>query len=126
METNVTNNENVQGMFFCWTQVSRRMQKTMSEAEYELLTWMLDNLVHCVTTDFEATVYNVHRQVIEANRKRIDPETEPELTLLYGEANELTSGFIRVERSGDAKACINIPVIDWRGTASGSEEWERD
>lgn len=126
METNVTIPENVQGMFFCWTQVSRRMQKTMNEVEYELLTWMLDSLVHCVTTDFEATVYNVHRKVREVNSKRIDPESEPELTLLYGEANELTSGFIRVERSGDAKACINIPVIDWRGTASGSEEWERD
>lgn len=113
-------------MFLCWTQVSRRMQKTMNEAEYDLLTWMLDNLVHRVTTDFEATVYNVGRQVDEANKRRIDPETEPELLLEYSEPDELTSGFIRVERSGEPKAVINIPVIDWRGTAPGSEEWERE
>ncbi|MBR4243188.1 MAG: hypothetical protein IKR98_04750 [Bacteroidaceae bacterium] len=126
MKTNEVNNENVQGMFLCWTQVSRRMQKTMNEAEYDLLTWMLDNLVHRVTTDFEATVYNVGRQVDEANKRRIDPETEPELLLEYSEPDELTSGFIRVERSGEPKAVINIPVIDWRGTAPGSEEWERE
>ena len=78
-------------------------------------SWMLDNLVHRVTTDFEATVYNVHRRVSEANSKRIDPETEKELTLFYGETDELTSGYIRIEREGEPRACINIPVIDWRG-----------
>lgn len=126
MKTNEVNNENVQGMFLCWTQVSRRMQKTMNEAEYDLLTWMLDNLVHRVTTDFYATMYNVGRQVDEANKRRIDPETEPELDLVFNEPDELTSGYIRVERSGEPKAVINIPVIDWRGTAPGSEEWERE
>lgn len=126
MKTNEVNNENVQGMFLCWTQVSRRMQKTMNETEYDLLTWMLDNLVHRVTTDFQATVYNVGRQVDEANKRRIDPETEPELDLVFYEPDELTSGYIRVERSGEPKAVINIPVIDWRGTAPGSEEWERE
>lgn len=126
MKTNEVNNENVQGMFLCWTQVSRKMQKTMSEAEYDLLTWMLDNLVHRVTTDFEATVYNVNHIMGYFNMKRIDPETEPELVLEYSEPDELTSGYIRVKRLGEPKAVINIPVIDWRGTAPGSEEWERE
>lgn len=120
------NNENVQGMFLCWTQVSRRMQKTMSETEYDLLTWMLDNLVHRVTTDFEATVYNVNHMMGYFNMKRIDPEMEPELVLEYREPDELTSGYIRVKRLGEPKSVINIPVIDWRGTAPGSEEWERE
>ena len=124
MKTNEVNPENMQGMFLCWLQVSRRMQKTMSVAEYDLLTWMLDNLVHRVTTDFEATVYNVNHMMGCFNTKRIDPETEPELLLEYSEPDELTSGYIRVKRLGEPKAVINIPVIDWRGTAPGSEEWE--
>ena len=112
------NIEDVQGMFFCWTQVSRRMQKTMSEREKELVDWLLENVVHRVMAQgnergFEDLIQKALAQCdfAEPNRHHFD----------FDAPAELTSGSVRIWRQGDTKACINIPIIDWRGTVGLGE-----
>lgn len=126
MKTNeVTNAENdMQGMFFCWTQVSRRMEKTQTLAEWGLKNWLLENVVHRVVDakSWKKAVRKIEERMERANRTKNDNDLR--LQLDYGTPDEVCSGYVRIWRQGDAKACINIPVIDWRGTASGSEERE--
>ena len=111
MKTNEVNNENVQGMFLCWLQVSNRIQKNMTDAERDLVCWLLNNAVHRVT-DAEDIFIEAR---INGAVERADFGTPFSHKVYFHAPDELTSGFIRIERSGDPKACINIPVIDWRG-----------
>lgn len=115
MKTNEVNQENVQGMFLCWIQVSNKMQKSETEAEWTLLSWLYENAVHrTVTTDgWRRLCKAIDARVEEANRGRY--EVDSPLMMNYHAPDELTSGYIRISRQADRKACINIPVIDWRG-----------
>ena len=112
METKSINQEDVQGMFFCWTQVSRRMQKSMSEREKELVDWLLESMVHrVIANDNEDAVDDLIRKALA----QCD-FAEPHVHDFYFDApGELSSGCIRIWRRGDPKAVINIPIIDWRG-----------
>ena len=113
--TNVTKPENVQGMFLCWLQVSRRMEKTMSLAEWELKNWLLENAVHCTIPDLEwpSAMKAIRERVSTANAHK-NADDAP-LDFRWSRPDEVSSGYIRIEREGDPKAVMNIPVIDWRG-----------
>lgn len=116
MKTNeVTNPENVQGMFLCWVQVSNRMQKSMTLQEWELQGWLLDNVVHCVVKEenWKRLCKAIDRRIEEAHQRM--NEDDSHLQTFFHAPDELTSGCIRIWRQADRKACINIPVIDWRG-----------
>lgn len=113
--TNVTNPENVQGMFLCWLQVSRRMEKTMTLAEWNLKNWLLENAVHCTIHAREwDTVMDVIRDHVSDANVHKNPDADP-LNIGWSRPDEVSSGYIRIERDGDPKAVMNVPVIDWRG-----------
>ena len=116
MKTNEVNQENVQGMFLCWIQVSNKMQKSETEAEWALLSWLYENAVHrTVTTDGWLRLCKaIDARVEEANRGRYDVDSP--LDSDYHSPVGLTSGYIRIWRMKDPMAGINIPVIGWRGT----------
>lgn len=115
METNeVMNPENVQGMFLCWLQVSRRMEKVMNANEQRMKQTLLDKYVHrTITTetfrrmmaDHEKALQKYNQEVIESYRLRLE----------YSEPDEVSSGYIRISRENDPKAVMNVPIIDWRG-----------
>ena len=115
--TNVMNPENVQGMFLCWLQVSRKMQKSMTLQEWELQGWLLDNVVHRVVKEeaWKGLCKAIEAVMEEGNRRKNEDDSPLQMT--YHAPDELTSGCIRIWRQTDPKAVINIPVIDWRGEA---------
>ena len=115
MKTNEVNPENVQGMFLCWLQVSRRMEKTMSLVEWELKNWLLEHAVHCTIPDLEwpSSMKAIRERVSTVNAHK-NADDAP-LNFTWSRPAEVSSGCIRIEREGDAKAVMNIPVIDWRG-----------
>ncbi|MBQ8937736.1 MAG: hypothetical protein IJ142_00445 [Bacteroidaceae bacterium] len=115
METNeVMNPENVQGMFLCWLQVSRRMEKVMNTDEQRMRQTLLDKYVHRTITsetfrrmmaEHEKKLQKYNREVIESYQLRLE----------YSEPDEVSSGYIRISRENDPKAVMNVPIIDWRG-----------
>ena len=115
MKTNEVNNENVLGMFLCWIQVSNKLQKSETESEWTLLSWLYENAVHrTVTSDgWRRLCKAIDARVELAHQQMFDDESP--LQTEYHAPDELTSGYIRIWRKTEPKACINIPVIDWRG-----------
>ncbi len=113
--TNVTNPENVQGMFLCWLQVSRRMEKTKTVEEWRLGDWLLENVVHRTihAREWDAAMQAIRKRMSEANAQK-NPDDSP-LNITWSEPDEVSSGYIRIIRDSDPKAVMNIPVIDWRG-----------
>jgi hypothetical protein len=111
----MTCGEDVEGMFLCWVQVSRRMEKTLTLAEWRLKAWLLERVVHRTVTvsGWEASMEAIRERVCEANALK-NPDDAP-LNIVWSEPDEVSSGCIRIERDGDAKAVMNVPVIDWRG-----------
>ena len=109
------NPENVQGMFLCWLQVSRRMEKTTSLTEWNLENWLLENFVHRTIPDLEwPSAMKAIRESVSKVNARKTPDDAP-LDFRWSRPDEVSSGYIRIEREGDPKAVMNIPVIDWRG-----------
>lgn len=115
MKTNEVNQENVQGMFLCWVQVSNKMQKSMTLPEWALINWLSENIVHrTVTTDGWQQLCKAVDDRVELAHQQMNEEDSP-LDSDFHAPDELTSGYIRIWHQADRKACINIPVIDWRG-----------
>lgn len=113
METNVTNIEDVQGMFFCWTQVSRKMMKVQNLADYVLQGWLLNNVVHRVV---DAHQWNEAVGSIRVKLAALNEQNgEETLAMEAVKPDDLCSGYIRIWREDSPRAIINIPVIDWRG-----------
>ena len=115
METNeVMNPENVQGMFLCWLQVSRRMEKVMNENEQRMRQTLLENYVHCsITAEVFRRMMAEHEQHLQTYNQEVGEEYR--LCLDYSEPDEVSSGYIRIWRRADPKAVMNVPIIDWRG-----------
>lgn len=117
MKTNEVNNENVQGMFLCWTQVSNKTQKSMKLPEWALINWLSEHIVHrTVTTDGWQRLCKAVEERVELAHQQMNDEDSP-LDSDFHAPDDLTSGYIRIWRRTDPKACINIPIIDWRGKA---------
>lgn len=112
--TNVTNPENVQGMFLCWLQVSRRMEKVMNANEQHMRQTLLDNYVHRTITSEDFRKLMVEHELHLAKYNQL-VEEEKRLRLEYSEPDEVSSGYFRISRLHDPKAVMNVPVIDWRG-----------
>ena len=115
MKTNeLVNNENVQGMFLCWVQVSRRLEKVMNENEQRMRQTILENYVHCtITAEVFRRMMAEHEQHLQTYNQEVGEECR--LCLDYSEPDEVSSGYIRIWREADPKAVMNVPIIDWRG-----------
>ena len=104
---------NVQGMFFCWSQASRKMMKVQNLADYVLQGWLLDNVVHrtVAAREWDAVGAAIRAEVSELNGQNGEERLEMDAV----QPDELCSGHIRIWRVDCPKAVIHIPVIDWRG-----------
>ena len=112
--TNVTNPEDVQGMFLCWLQVSRRMEKVMNANEQRMRQTLLERYVHrTVTPETFRRMMAENEDLFERYNREVSEQEQ--LWFAWEEPDEVCSGYIRIGREHDPKAVMNIPVIDWRG-----------
>ena len=108
------NPENVQGMFLCWLQVSRRMEKVMNADEQRMRQTLLDKYVHrTITTETFRRMMAEHEKKLQKYNQEVIESYQ--LRLEYSEPDEVSSGYIRISRENDPKAVMNVPIIDWRG-----------
>lgn len=110
---------NTEAQFFCQLTVAKRFEKTMCEAERRLVEYIIGNYAHRVSTvpdGFDRAVQDIAWEVAATNSML--PHGAPKLIVTYRDFTEFNNGQIRIERTGARHQCLELPVIDYRGSVN--------
>lgn len=117
METKnyVVRENNVEHMFFCHLQVSKKFMKSITPQEAEFVEWMANTFVHrtCESAKFESIVKDIRMMIENVNRQH--EHVGPYLVMTCSPLRCFENGFIRIERTSGHHQSLLLPIIDYRG-----------
>lgn len=109
--------KNVEAMFFCRLQVSKKFAKTASTGESALIDWFVCNLDHRTLTGGAEAISRVVARVrteVEAVNA-VEPDPGRRLVLTFVPMTQDHNGSICIERSCGRHQRILMPFTDYMG-----------
>ena len=112
--------KNVDAMFFCRLQVSKKFAKTANAWELRLIDWIISNLdhrtLHGGAEAMSRVVARVHSEVETVNGYESDPQRK--LVIIFAPMTQERTGSIRIERQGAPRQALCIPITDTMGAVT--------